>query len=478
MRKVFLFIGAIALSSAVFAGGFLTNTNQSIRFLRDPARGASTEIDAVYSNPAGLSFMEHDGLWLSLNNQSAFQTRTATTTYAPFAMNGGSDTKEYKGEASAWFIPSLQAAYKLKDFVFSGFFSVIGGGGTLKFDNGLPSFEVPVAQLPVMANTMLQQMGMPPDYNITKYSLEQSLKGTAITYGAQLGVSYKISDMFSAYIGGRASFVNNGYEGYLRNIQINPNIPPMGLSGDNMIPATTFIQGLAAAGAIDEATANTLLSKVSDKEINVKQSGWGISPVLGFDFKYEHFNLGIKYDFKTIIDIKNKTTKDDVGMFADGEKTPYDIPALLSIGASYKFLQEKLTLNIGSHIFFDKDARMKDDRQKTLSDNTYEWLGGVEYKINKRFLVSAGGQITRFGLTDEYLSDMNIYCNSYSLGIGGEIGITEHLLVNVGYLFTKYKDYTKTDSSFAPLSSLYGPGSSEKYHRTSNTFGIGIDYKF
>ncbi len=108
----------LTVSISTFAGGLLTNTNQNVLFLRNPARDASIEIDAVYSNPAGLAFLKKDGFHISLNGQSAFQTRTITTTYAPFAMNGGSDTKEYKGEASAPFIPSVQAAYKKGDWVF------------------------------------------------------------------------------------------------------------------------------------------------------------------------------------------------------------------------------------------------------------------------------------------------------------------------------------------------------------------------
>ncbi|MCL1867835.1 MAG: hypothetical protein FWF72_02645, partial [Paludibacter sp.] len=94
MKKLFLVIAAGALCANAFGGGLLTNTNQSVRFLRNPARGASTDIDAVFSNPAGLSFMEHNGFTLSLNNQSAFQTRTISSTFAPFVMNGGSETKE------------------------------------------------------------------------------------------------------------------------------------------------------------------------------------------------------------------------------------------------------------------------------------------------------------------------------------------------------------------------------------------------
>ena len=59
MRKTILMGAAMWMASNLaFAGGYLTNTNQHISFLRMLARGASTEIDAVYSNPAGLAFLE------------------------------------------------------------------------------------------------------------------------------------------------------------------------------------------------------------------------------------------------------------------------------------------------------------------------------------------------------------------------------------------------------------------------------------
>lgn len=69
MRKNLLIGTALLMVSIpTFAGGFLTNTNQNVLFLRMLARDASTRIDAVYSNPAGLAFIEGgDGLHLSLN---------------------------------------------------------------------------------------------------------------------------------------------------------------------------------------------------------------------------------------------------------------------------------------------------------------------------------------------------------------------------------------------------------------------------
>jgi len=111
MRKISL-IGFVMLivSIPTFAGGLLTNTNQHVAFLRMLARGASIDIDGVYSNPAGLAFLPGDGLYLSLNGQSAYQTRNIDMTFPLFPEDG--HRRYYKGKASAPFIPSFQGAYK------------------------------------------------------------------------------------------------------------------------------------------------------------------------------------------------------------------------------------------------------------------------------------------------------------------------------------------------------------------------------
>ena len=78
-------VATVAISGQVLAGGLLTNTNQSAAFLRSVARGTSLDADAVYFNPAGVVFMEN-GFHIALGDQMAKQTRTITSTYAPFAM--------------------------------------------------------------------------------------------------------------------------------------------------------------------------------------------------------------------------------------------------------------------------------------------------------------------------------------------------------------------------------------------------------
>ena len=47
---------AFSASAATFAGGLMTNTNYHIAFDRMMARGATFDIDAAYSNPAGMAW--------------------------------------------------------------------------------------------------------------------------------------------------------------------------------------------------------------------------------------------------------------------------------------------------------------------------------------------------------------------------------------------------------------------------------------
>ena len=68
MRKFSLIgIAMLIVSIPTFAGGILTNTNQHVSFLRMLARGASIDIDGVYSNPAGLAFLPEGYLkWVEI----------------------------------------------------------------------------------------------------------------------------------------------------------------------------------------------------------------------------------------------------------------------------------------------------------------------------------------------------------------------------------------------------------------------------
>lgn len=522
MTKKFLFVAMALIAGAnVFAGGLLTNTNQSVHFLRNPARNASTEIDAVYTNPAGLTFLTN-GLHLSVTSQSAFQTRTITSTFAPFAYgNSGNATKEFKGTASAPVIPSFQLAYKNDDWVFSTSFAITGGGGKAVFNQGLASFESSVAVLPASLNAK--------GINTTAYSVDAYMEGRQYIFGWQLNSSYKINENLSAALGLRLNIVNNKYIGHLHNIMINPAHPTLNPTSGMMKAADFFTNAAAAATAAassmaaietagygsltlsqlvqanvitaaqltqlsqglgtdlsnvsatnvktqynTQAATNTAYANlVSDKNLNSTQSGWGVTPILSLNYHVQNLNLAARYEFRSALNVQNKTTVDDTGLYADGVNTPHDIPALLSLGAELD-LCKNWKLSAGYHHFFDSDAQMANNRQQYINGGINEYLLGTEYKLTDRLLLSAGGQITRTGVTDDYQTDMSFSLNSYSIGFGGAFNITSDLRLNLAYFFTNYSNWTKESASYNGT----GIAGKDVYSRTNKVFGIGIDYKF
>lgn len=491
MKKSAL-IAILTLSnlSAVFAGGILTNTNQSAHFIRMVARDASTQIDAAYTNPAGLVKLK-DGFHFSISNQSAFQTRTITTTFQPFSSFGGSDTKRFKGTASAPIIPSLQAAYKIDKWVLSGNIAVTGGGGKATFDRGLPSFESQIATLIPSINKFGAGVGqIIPGATLTadQYSVDAYMRGSSFIYGAQLGGSYAINDMFAVYGGFRLNIVNNKYEGHLRSIMVNPksNIPALGTGA--MIPASQYFGAMAQNPALPaeyQALLEGYAAATADKYLESSQSGWGVAPILGFNFSYKDLNVGMKYEFRTALNVENKTKRDDTGQFKDGVNTAHDIPALFTIGASYR-ITPKLLASVGYHHFFDSDADMaevvnpanpseKIGKQNFISGGTNEYLLGFEYQIDRLFLVSAGGQITRYGVKDAYQTDLSFSIHSYSIGLGGAVNVAKNVVINVGYFWTTYSDWTKESDNYSYLGAGAGK---DVFSRTNKVFAAGVDFSF
>lgn len=469
-KFVVLALLALCLPASAFAGGILTNTNQSARFARLMSLEAATKgADIAYYNPAGTVKLG-EGLHFTFSNQSAFQKRIITATNPAYIQSYNRETtKRYEGTASAPIIPSIQGVYKKGKWALSGSVAVTGGGGKATFSDGLSLFETAATQVPTLIST-LTSGAMKPD----RYSVDQYMTGSNFIYGAQLGGAYEINSMFSVYGGFRLSIVNNKYEGYLRNLETN-----IGQGGAMSSPSPILeaaIPQLEAAGQpqsiVNAAYMFMKAGQEGGAQLNSKQTGWGVAPIVGFNFSYGALNIGAKYEFKTSLNVENKTTVDDTGknntgMFGDGVNSDHDVPALFTIGASYKILPQ-LSANIGYHYFFDKDAGMDKGKQKALKGGTNEYLFGLEYQIDKMFLLSAGGQITRYGVTDEFQSDLSFSVNSYSLGFGGAVNVSKSVQINVGYFFTDYTNYEKA----------MGGDAKNIYTRTNKVFAAGVDFTF
>lgn len=511
--KTVCLTAAIASSSATFAGGLLTNTNQHVAFNRMMSREASIGIDGVYYNPAGVVFMG-EGSHLALNWQAAWQTRTIKNDYKLFTNNVNNPTtpRNFEGKAVAPVIPSFQYAYNKGRWSLQGNFALTGGGGKCTFDNGLGSFEK------IVGETAMGAIGLASTIDKTlntklftsdqffgsqgKYSYDSYMQGRQYYFGLSAGAAYKVTDNFSVYAGLRGIYATCDYYGYVKDIKVG----------------------------------NTELYKVldptkpgaADIELSCDQAGIGFTPMLAVDYKTGRWNFSAKYEFKTRMRLKNKSVNtlpsignldanlkgvmtqlgipaptveqvfkengpvdmatkmlkqqfdskinEALGEYTDGKKIAGDIPSLLTVGVGYSPIDE-LRINVGFHWFDDYNATSYNNRNKLLKKRgTLEFNAGVEYDVTKKITVSTGWQNTNYGLTDKYMDDKSFVVGSNSVGLGGVYHITKKLDFTVAYFHTFY-NHVKTSETVT-----LAPGVSNTYNsdytRNNNAFAAGVNITF
>ena len=128
------------------------------------------------------------------------------------------------------------------------------------------------------------------------------------------------------------------------------------------------------------------------------------------------------------------------------------------------------------HYYFDKNAKMANNKQKLLDGNTQEYLFGTEVDITKDVTLSAGGQITNYKLGDgAFLNDMSFVTNSYSLGFGAKFKVAKNMSVNVAYFFT---DYSKKDKAYTATIQNVEVQNTDQFTRTNKALGVGLDIDF
>ena len=481
-----LFFVSIAASLGIFAkaGGLMTNTNYHIAFDRMFARGATFDIDAAYSNPAGLAW-GHEGWQLSLNFQKPWQNRDIEASvpnylaYPALGYQGVNIDQKYNGKASAPIVPALFASYKHDRWAVSTMIGIVGSGGFVKYEEGIPMFNL-------MTMGKIFEKTVPTPVTPDKYGIDSEVKGKQYIYGGQLNFTYKILDCLSAAVGLRANY----YDGYNRGY----------------VTATTL-------PALDS-------KQLMDLQLDVIQRGWGVAPIVSLDFHKGPLTLAARYEFRTKINTTNDTESLNVTMndqktdikamaaqfgnaatlaglstsmgeamaskikdFMPDEKVRYDMPSLLVVAAQYE-ITPKLRAAAEYHFFDDTHAKMANNRQDDLEHGTHEILLGAEYDINDKFTVSLGGQRTDYGLSDKYQTHTSFACDSYSLGCGAAINLSERMRLNVSYFCTLYSDYKCEYNAQLVDGKMIGGylntaySGSDTFSRTNHVIGVGIDYKF
>lgn len=508
MKKLLLSVALLATSLLAQAGGYLTNTNQNVAFLRNPAQDAQINLNSVYSNPAAVSFLDK-GFHLGINWQAAWQTREVITTFAPFAYgvnNQGEKTKTFTGKASAPFIPSVQAAWVKDRWNLHLNLAFVGGGGKANFAQGLPSFESQVA--------LLALMGRSAGMGFDQYSADINMQGRQYFFGLTIGGGYKINNHLSLSAGVRGIYGNAAYEGQLANIKLRDQ------NTKSLFGASTHFQeraqalaaqaaALTAAGspaAIQVAAAarsfGVLSAATQDLSLDVEQKGFGLAPILGLHYHNQQIDFAAKYEFATRLELTNKAHNSPaaansaaLAAYQDGLKTRSDIPALLTFGVQYR-PTERLRINGGYHHYFDQQAKSGvagNYRNEKYEDGTHELLFGLDYAVNNKLEVSAGVQRTIYPNTDAAMNDVSFNVNSTSVGLGFGYQVNDKVKLNVAYFQSFYNDYKRTSYNYnnvgniiavarnqATADAIVNTGAlqgSDTFTRTNRVLGLGVEIK-
>jgi len=432
MKKVAL---AILLSLIVvtgaYAGGIVTNTNQSAEFIRTLNRNASTETDAVYFNPAAVAMFD-EGFHTYLSNQTVIQTRTIDTVFPTYNEN------RFEGETTAPIFPNVYVAYNTGKMALSLGITPIGGGGSAEFPKGLPSFDYQLARF-VGLPAKLINSSLEPYGEITGYSMDASFTGSSIYIGGQFGVAYELNPMISLAGGFRIVSAKNTYEGALKNVILNAD------NGD--------ISGV-----------------IPNINVDAERTGIGYTGIAGINFTpMSSMNIGLRYETKTSLELETDTRVDDTSilgdpMFPDGEKIPADMPAMIAAGISYSVFAN---LRVeGSYTYYLNSGVDWEENSEDYVDNSQEIGLAVEYAVFPNLELSIGGLKSTMGAMKEYQSDLSYSLDSQSLGTGFQYHFTNGISASVGFSKTFYElgENART-GVFA-----------EEYDKTSVVYAFGIHY--
>ena len=490
MRKLFALISVALITGSLFAGGLVTNNNHSAMFTRTQNRNASTSIDAVFFNPAGLTKLG-DGFFFSVNNQIISQTQKIINNYQ--FLNG--TPKEYVGKVSAPIFPAAYAVFKVGKLALSAGFNPIGGGGGAKYSKGLPSFEMQVADLV----PMLSNQGI----TTTQYSADINFEGTSVYFGYQANASYEINKMFSVAAGVRVVSAKNTYKGAMTNISINPNYPAFGDTyNGSMVRASDFFTSGAgvltqlAAGAsafagglqaiITGGGGSVLLSDGANVGLSPEQIGQ-IQQILGAA-GLTPAQIGAQTIASTegVLTVAGPTFSGKAAAMSgyaamtqdvhvDAEQTGIGYTPILSVNFSpidnlnialkYEF---KTKLELTTKVKNNQGGGVFTDGTKVTADLPAIIFFGVEYKPIQRLTLS-GTFNYYFDKDVDYdgssLVDINMIDKNFKeFGLGAEYAITDDLRASAGWL-----------SSNTGVNANYQ--SDMGYSTNANSFGAGFGYR-
>lgn len=435
MRRTFLLaalaVGAVPLA----AGGIFYNSNQSAEYFRTYDRNSAIDnADIVYYNMAGTVRLR-EGWTFNLSNQSLFQRATVQTEGNPVLGD-----RTYVSKNPVLAVPNGYAAYRRGNWAFFTGVETIGATAVRNWGGGLPTLDLYGLQLAGYGGTKsniigqdaaaaayasgatpteAQAAGVAAGLSSRYFTAQSNLKGSSYYLAWRHGFAYRINEKFALALAGR------------------------------LVVARQDIVGLVDYACTYNQYGHDLRSQ-GRVVVDTTAKANGYSGEIGLDFfPTERVVVNLTYEDTTRLNFTTRVHdgKDGGGLFVDGQQGHLDLPRTLRFGLGAQ-LTPKLRASLGVNRYFESsvDFSMLDnpanqnDYRKDYKDTTEE-SASLEYRIDPRWLVSAGVNFNQIGQRKGSTIDTSIpgaHADYFSIGTGFQYTASERLKVNFGLGYTGF----------------------------------------
>ena len=468
MKKVLL-LTAI-LSSGLYGASIDHVQTYTPDYLSNQAQTGLVKAGVNNYNPAGQSRLEQ-GKYAQVGVQYAVG-------YEKMSYEG----KEHKAKLRQ-AIPNV--TFTSVDANGATFFNfgALAGGGKLKYDG--------VSGVDVLSDVnKFDGLGV--------YDRGSSLTGKNMYEQATLGRAFNVNENLSLSVAGRVVHGTRELKGNL-NIGVNPSPAYQAAKAAEIKKAVLAgklspTEAKAKGQALQQTTAY-LVKNGLQGDLDSKREAWGYGFQLGVNYKVdERLNLAARYDSRVKMNFKAKGSENqlntaailgqNIGLttfypqYTIGERVRRDLPAILSVGASYKVTDNYLVSGAANY-YFNRHAKM--DRVTAFGGHEYgldykngwEIALGNEYKINDKFTLIGSANYARTGAKASSFNDTEYALNSFTLGAGVKYQYDETTAItaSVAHFIYDKKDGTFTDR-------YQGVTENQKYHKGITAFGLSLTKKF
>ena len=454
MKKLLLLLAI--LSSGVYASSIDHIQTYSPDYLSNQAQTGMIDSVSPFYNPAGTARFEkgkyfHVGIqWAHGHEKMSYKE------------------KEHKAILNQ-LIPNITLTSTDDNGAYFFDFGGLAGGGKLNYDG--------VSGVDVLTDlAQFKPLGI--------YDKGSSLTGENMYEQATLGRAFSVNDKLSFSIAGRVVHGSRKLSGNL-NIGVNPSTEYKQAKAQQItqevskaVDASTQGKGLSAAqiAAIKKQKTNEALTKFQQRVSGLVKDGLvgDIDARVKMNFK----SKGSEHQLQTT-DVLGQT----IGLttfypqYIIDSKVRRDLPAILSVGASYKITDNYLVSGTANY-YFNRQARM--DRVSAFGGlehgrdykDGWEVAFGNEYKLNNKFTLIGSINYARTGAKNASFNDTEYALNSVTLGAGVRYNFDETLAIKAS---VAHFIYEKEEGNFKEK---YKVDENQKYHKQITAMGLSITKKF